>query len=400
MGMQTDNSRAGVWATAFLAAAISCVDAPRIPQVPGLASSLRLAGEFAFPVLIESGILDGQRFGGVSALAFDPSTGDLLGLSDDSRTPRVFVLGVSGEGASFRVDLKSSFPLEVAGDGARTAGASGERPAGHEDDRPAALDPEGLAIAADGRLFVASEGLPNSRPRVQPGIYEYSRGQFVRALEVPEKFIQPSDGPVVRGVRANAAFESLTLTPGDRTLFTATESAVVQDGSAADFDHGAPSRIVQYEARNGTFVPRREFVYEVDAVARPDFTARFSINGLVELLAFSDTDLLSMERSYAEESADGRHMNRIRIYQISLQGATDVSGLGSLQGASGIVPVRKKLVVDFSALRGLSPALRSLDNFEGLTFGPRGPRGGTLITVSDDNFSALQRTVFLLLRNQ
>lgn len=397
--MQSDNSRACLWVTVILATAISCVDAPRVPQVPRLAS-LRLAGEFAFPVLNESGILAGPRLGGVSALAFDPSTGDLLGLSDDSRTPRVFVLGVSGEDASFRVDLKSSFPLEVAGDGAGAAGAANEGSARHEDGRPAALDSEGLAITADSRLFVSSEGLPNAQPRVPPGIYEYSRSRFVRALQVPEKFMQPPDGPIVRGVRANAAFESLTLTPDNRSLFTATESAIFQDGPAADFDHGARSRIIQYEARDGTFVPRHEFAYEVDAIARPDFTAQFRINGLVELLAFSDTDLLSMERSYTEESPDGRRMNRIRIYRISLQGATDVSGLGSLQGAPGIVPARKKLLVDFSALRGLSQGLRSLDNFEGLTFGPRGPGGGRLITVSDDNFSALQRTVFLLLRSQ
>ncbi len=381
-----------VTAVTLAGSAVTCAGAPRPRPAPATVPSLTLEGEFEVPAS-ELGALQAARFGGVSALAFDRTNGDLLGLSDDSNDPRVFVFRVSGEGPSFKVDVHGYFPLPVRG--------SGPAEAGHDDggDAPVALDPEGMAVTSNGRVFISSEGLSNRNPRVPPGIYEYSRHvQFVRALGVPAKFLPQPEGPITRGVRSNAAFESLTLTPDDTRLFTATESAILQDGPAADFAHAAPSRIIEYEVSGDTYAPRREFAYFVDPVARPDFSASFSINGLVELLAFSETDLLAMERSYAEESADGRRMNRIRIYRISLEGATDVSHLESLPGAPNVTPVRKTLVLDFAGLRGLSPKLRGLDNFEGLTFGPRGPSGPTLIAVSDDNFSLQQHTAFLLLR--
>ena len=91
-------------------------------------------------------------------------------------------------------------------------------------------------------------------------------------------------------------------------------------------------------------------------------------------------------------------MNTIRIYRISLKGATDVSKLDSLKGQSGIVPVTKTLLLDLGQVQGLSPDLSpELDNFEGMAFGPRLPDGrATLLLASDDNFSQRQRTWFLL----
>ena len=58
----------------------------------------------------------------------------------------------------------------------------------------------------------------------------------------------------------------------------------------------------------------------------------------------------------------------------------------------------KTLLLDLSNVQGFSPELApSLDNFEGMAFGPRLPDGrASLVLVSDDNFSAAQRTWFLL----
>ena len=92
---------------------------------------------------------------------------------------------------------------------------------------------------------------------------------------------------VTRGVRPNAAFESLTLTPDERHLFTATETALVQDGEPAD-ERGARGRILEYEASGDLFEPRREFAYPLDPLAKPGFTPGVFINGLVELLALGE----------------------------------------------------------------------------------------------------------------
>ena len=82
--------------------------------------------------------------------------------------------------------------------------------------------------------------------------------------------------------------------------------------------------------------------------------------------------------------------------EISLNGASDVSGLDSIAGRTELKPVSKELVVDLGALPGLPPALALLDNFEALAFGPPRPDGRRpLFIISDDNFSADQRTWFL-----
>ena len=116
-------------------------------------------------------------------------------------------------------------------------------------------------------------------------------------------------------------------------------------------------------------------------------------------VALDDTHLLALEREYIENKADARaSVNRVRIVHVSLSGATDISGFDSLNAARGVVPVARTLLLDLADVKGLSPALATLENFEGMTLGPRLPDGrATLVLVSDDNFNPLQRTVFLLL---
>ncbi len=254
---------------------------------------------------------------------------------------------------------------------------------------------------------------PTAPSRCPPKVRTASRGCRRRSTStagtatscvvfaVPDKFVPEPTGPATHGARGNAGFEGLTLSPDGERLFTATETALIQDGATATFDAGAQTRIIEYVPRRGTFEPAREFVYGLEPVQKPPFIAspRFFINGLVELLAINRTTLLALERGYVENEANAaQSRNRIRLYRVSLTGATDVSPLESLKGHPEIVPVTKTLLLDLSDVQGLSRELApSLDNFEGMAFGPRLPDGrASLIIVSDDNFSQLQRTWFLL----
>ncbi len=237
-------------------------------------------------------------------------------------------------------------------------------------------------------------------PILPPSINVYSRyGDFVYRIPLPDKFIPEATGKATRGARGNTGFESLTLTPDGGRLFTAAESALLQDGDHATFEAGTRARILELAARGATFEPRREFAYDLEPVDKPPYAPGLYINGLVELLALNRTTLLALERSYVENQenpTEGR--GRIRIYKISLTGATDISALESIKGRADVVPVTKTLLLDLSNVQGLSPELApSLDNFEGMAFGPRLPDGqASLVLVSDDNFSAAQRTWFLL----
>jgi 3-phytase/alkaline phosphatase D len=243
---------------------------------------------------------------------------------------------------------------------------------------PLSLDPEGIALTNAGSLFISSEGEVNPVDgRVtNPFVNQFSlQGQQFQALPVPDKFLPTADGS--SGIRNNLAFESLTLSPDGRFLYTATENALIQDGPTADLEDGSPSRIVQYNLLTGQ--PEEEFVYFTDPVAAeaipPD---QFQANGLVELLALDNTGtLLGLERSFSVGVG-----NSIKLYQVQTQGALNVSSVDGFDGLEIDSPVKKQLLLDFADL-GLT-----LDNIEGMTFGPTLPDGRqSLIVVSDNNFN-------------
>jgi hypothetical protein len=350
------------------------------PKIPPSVDALTLAGQVSIPA--------GERFpdelalpfGGISGLVASADGSHLLGISDARTGGRVYEFRLEGGGGALKVVTTRYIPLEMV---------------------PGNVQPdhEGLTRLRDGNLLVASEGT-SSEPRLPPSIIEFSaQGQFVRRLMVRDRYVPEPTGPLTRGARGNAGFEGLTISPDGERVFTGTETALVQDGDTATFDAGTDVRLLEYVPRHHTFEPGREFVYRLEPVVKPSFKPGFSINGLVELLALSRTSLLVLERGFVEEAGNPqRSSNRIQLFHITLAGATDVSRFESLKGQRGIVPVTKTLVLDLSDVKGLSSQLApALDNFEGMAIGPRLPDGrSSLILVSDDNFSTIQRTWFLV----
>lgn len=350
------------------------------PEIPRELTTLTLVGQFSIPALGRFPPVMGLPFGGISGLTTRDAGREVYGISDAPQGGRIYRFALDGIEGSPRMTTTSAASLSMA----------------PGDDSP---DHEGIALLPDGTFAVSAEGT-GLEPRLPPSINIYGRhGDFVRPLPVPAKFVPEPTGSVTRGARGNAGFESLTLSPDGERLFTAAETALIQDGDPATFDAGTRTRILEYVSRRGTFEPAREFAYDLEPVQKPPFAPSASINGLVELLALNRTTLLALERGYVENAENAaQSRNRVRLYRITLIGATDVSGLESLMGHPDIVPVTKTLLLDLSDVQGLSRELApSLDNFEGMSFGPRLPDGrASLILVSDDNFSAAQRTWFLL----
>ncbi|MEL6164697.1 MAG: esterase-like activity of phytase family protein, partial [Cyanobacteria bacterium J06628_3] len=262
------------------------------------------------------------------------------------------------------------------------------------------LDPEGIALTKNNTLFISSEGDGNQL--INPFVNEFSiNGQEISELPVPDKFNPTANQS--SGIRNNLAFESLTITPDQRFLYTATENALFQDGSFSNVDQESLSRIIKYDLQTGQ--PVGEFVYEVDEVAEaPDSEDAFRTNGLVELLATDNNGtLLALERSFTAGKG-----NTVKLYEVQTQGALDVSGVNDLfredaleddgeilePGVFEIDPaVNKRLLVDFEEDLGIAP-----DNLEALAFGPTLPDGNqSLIVASDNNFNPTQTTQFLAL---
>ena len=198
-----------------------------------------------------------------------------------------------------------------------------------------------------------------------------------------------------RGPRDNLVFEGSTLSVDAQSLYVSMEGPLLQDGAMPTMVDGAWSRISRYDRASrptgdGAFGPlAAQFAYRIDAIPSDHaWTSRYAQNGVSEVLALDATRLLVLERALVLGSGW-----RIRLFEADLAEASDVRGIDSLAASGGgFVPMTKRLVLDFDTL-----GIR-IDNLEGLCFGPTLTNGHrTLVLVSDDNFSALQKTQFVVL---
>ncbi|MBD2559806.1 MULTISPECIES: esterase-like activity of phytase family protein [Nostoc] len=248
---------------------------------------------------------------------------------------------------------------------------------------PGETDTEGIALTNKATVFISSEG--DAAKLINPFIKEFllSSGREIATLPIPNKLFTDKSGQ--QGIRNNLAFESLTITPDKKHLFTATENALIQDGVAAKPNIGSPCRILQYNLLNNQ--PEKEFLYQTEPVSPfLNLTGKFA-SGLPDLLALDNQGhFLSLERSFTGLGF------AISLFQISLEGSDDIHQIDSLLAvdSKNIKPVQKKLLLDLRTLDVL------LDNIEGLTLGPKLPDGQqSLILISDNNFNSLQRTQIL-----
>jgi hypothetical protein len=321
---------------------------------------------------------EGTEVGGLSSIAYDSNRGVYYAISDDQGTidpVRYYTLDIDvSDGQLDPGDVRFLAVTTILD-------ASGALYA------PTSLDPEGLALAHEGSLYFSSEGFAARTPPVNPFIDRMNlNGRHNRSLVIPEKFLPSS----TQGVRSNLGFESLNVTPDQKTLVTASEGALVQDGPAANVGQSSLARILEYRLSSGQ--PGSEYVYVVNPVAEiPVPVDQFRVNGLVELLPLDDVGtMLALERSFSVGAEGGG--NTIWLYEIQTQGATDVSGKFSLLNQV-FTPVTKRLILNVETDLGIEP-----DNIEGMAFGPALPDGRLpLILMSDNNFAASQTTQFIVL---
>ncbi|HEY3474965.1 MAG TPA: esterase-like activity of phytase family protein [Anaerolineales bacterium] len=343
-----------------------------------------LIGTFNIPTGTQ---FEDTEVGGLSSITYDPRRDTYYAISDDQGTidpVRYYTLSI--DLSDGQLDPGDITFLDVT----TLLNASKEPYA------PGSLDPEGLVLVRGRSLYFSSEGFAAATPPIDPFIKRMNQNaRENRSMIIPEKFLP--DGTLTRGVRPNLGFESLNIMPNKRTLVTASEGALAQDGPPADVGQESFARILQY--RLGSGEPDSEYVYVVNPVAEaPAPEDQFRVNGLVELLPLDNAGtMLALERSFSV-GAEGLG-NTIWLYEISTRGATDVSGFESLfpngvdQPPVEFEPVTKRLILNVEEDLGIEP-----DNIEGMVFGPALPDGRIpLILVSDNNFSPNQSTQFIVL---
>ncbi len=339
------------------------------------ATAKSLSLEFLGEKIIASGsTFSGTTIGGLSGIDYDREKNSFYAISDDrSRDARFYTLNMD-------IDRNGINAVNFTN-------VTNLKDIGNQPFAQSSLDPESIRFnAARDSLFWTSERNQNGDPWVREMKLD---GSFVKELNTPSKF-KPSTGTGI-GVSNNRAFESLTFSLDGSKVFTATEQALVQDDSLANTQKGSKVRILELNTVSGdTGVSpsyRAEYVYEVGPVSKGDDQG-FEDNGLVELLALNNGNLLSVEREFVAGVG-----NTIKVFEVDLTGAEDVSGKQALDGTEQAAT--KELLLDFDELDLLlgrdnefSYLNSALDNIEGVTFGPEIDGFETLIFVSDDNFNA------------
>ena len=352
-----------------------CVERPQLtPKI----SQLKFIGDINYPsdTKFKDVIL-----GGLSGLTFDAKNNLLYAISDDrsdKAAARMYVYQLQLTPHSFTLTPHQIVYFKNAQSQTFAQGK---------------VDFEGIALLPSGNLLVSSEGDFSSDAVIPPSLMEFSvGGLFVKNWIIPHKFLPTANS--LQGVANNLAFEGLSLSSVGGYVFTAPESALVQDGNPSDTQKGSNTRLIRYQLSDSDQIDPLEFVYQIDPIPNPD---RLPIihgdNGLSELLALDATTLLTLERSFIAESK----RNYIKIFKILLNSQTsNVNHLPSLKNQN-FNPVTKELLLDLDIIiPQLNPKFPKLDNMEGMCFGPKLLNGhNTLILVSDNNFNRHQRTLFL-----
>ncbi|MEV0697140.1 esterase-like activity of phytase family protein [Saccharopolyspora sp. NPDC050389] len=347
------------------------------PGSPGA----RLLGEAIVPHKLD---FAGTTVGGLSGIDRDPCTGEYVLISDDRsylQPARFYTAEIQvGEDGAGPVDFTGTQPFR------QPDGATFPPPTLNDGK---AVDPEEIRVDPQTcQYWWAQEGsrpkTPDSPdPVIQPSIRKTdATGHHLGELPLPPNYEITLDE---HGPRRNLVLEAITFDESGSLLTSALEGPLIQDGPEPTTERGALTRLTT-QTRAGTV--RSQHAYPLEPIFTTP-TTRKPDTGVPAILAHPDDPhrFLVLERTYVAGAGF-----KIRLFDATTRGATDVKAVDSLS-ASNVQPMRKRLIADFHDL-GLS----TVDNVEGMTWGPRLRTGeSTVVLISDDNFHPAEVTQIIAL---
>lgn len=353
----------------------ACASFPHDAPIAGL----RLIGEQRIAL---KQAFEGTTVGGLSGIDYDAANNSWVMESDDRseiNPARFYRAVLNYDSKAFTGVTLNSVHFFTQPDGSRypnLAHARLDRGEQVSDIETIRVDPQ------DGSLWYGSEG--NRKVGLHPFVrHADSGGHYLATLPTPAMF-KVSQEEI--GSRNNMSFEALSFSSDGKSLWLGMEAALYQDGPLATPDNGSVVRITRLD-RAGTVL--RQYAYPIEAVASRPAPGREADNGVSEILAVNDHQVLVVERAGVEH-ADGVYSNHVRIYAMETDGASDIQAMPALAGAA-YVPARKRLLLDLEKI-----GLDRVDNIEGISWGPRLENGRrSLVMISDDNFNAQQVTQIL-----
>ena len=337
-------------------------------------SNVRLLGERTVPHALA---FQGTTVGGLSGIDRDPWTGDYVFISDDRSAvdPARFYtarIPVTKDGLG-EVTFTGTHPF-LRADGTTYPNGS--------------VDPEDIRVDPwTGHLTWSQEGERKPGTFIDPSIRDATKsGGFVDELPLPANEHISADE---RGPRQNLVLEGLTYAAAGTLVVSSVESPLIQDGPVPTPTAGALSRVT-VQTRTGRVLA--QYAYPQEPIfATPNPPTASANNGVSAMVAADPLDptrFLMVERAFVTGVG-----NKIRIYEASTVGATNVAKTDSVATATNVKPMRKRPIADLADFK-----LSTVDNIEGVTWGPRLPTGErTLLLVSDDNFATNQVTQIVAL---
>ena len=213
-------------------------------------------------------------------------------------------------------------------------------------------------------------------------------GELAKSLDVPA---------VYGAFRYNRSFEALSIRADGLEMWTCNEDALcrsdavnrdgppVDDGPRTTRERGSTVRIQKF-ARAATqfdWKPAGQWAYRTDPIGGRNFAGK-ARSGVAEMCCLDDGTVLVLEREMSVKGGGILPVPsfRCRIYEVDFAGATDVSGISSLNGAT-YRPAGKKAVFDKDT---------GFAMYEGLCLGPLLADGSrSLLMISDGDAGAAAR---------
>ena len=183
------------------------------------------------------------------------------------------------------------------------------------------------------------------------------------------------DSNYIKHIRTNKSFEGLSFSQDYKSLYYSTEGPLILDGTEPSQKNKGLLRII---GRDNTSAEKTsEFLYWLEKIpqkseTKPPWNGSGSDNGLSELIALSNQQFLTLERSGAYQK-DGSFKFICKVFQVFPRNKKRSATMKTQK-------TRKKEVFNFSILPDGN------FNIEGMTFGPSLNGKQTLLFISDNNF--------------
>ena len=208
--------------------------------------------------------------------------------------------------------------------------------------------------------------------------YDPTTGTLYREAPVPA---------VQKKYRGNYSLEALTISGDGMTMWTANEEALTVDGLLATNSVGSVVRLTRFTRVSvyDNWTPNGEWAYVTQPIGSvKDEHTRSGVSGLC---ALPDGTLLVLERRCY--NPEGWFPDfEVSVYQVNFSGATDVSSIAALNGASYTKTTKQKL---WSYKHG-----NDMPNYEGMCLGPRLDDGSCVLVLISDGGSYAEEGVFTL----